>query len=194
MRDRKQQILREASALIATRGYGAFTMRAVARASGLKLGALQYHFRTRDDLLQALVGFIHERYIEDFAAFRDARSAPHDGLSVLLDYWMTESLTAELQTDRLFPQLWAMALVEPPVQAMLDELYARYLAFIEDCLRDMGVDEPQGDAIVILSLFEGLTLFVDPGRPWEDRAAAAASSVRRLLEARLGHGDDGGVS
>ena len=182
MSERKAQILREAIALIATHGYAAFTMRAVARASGLKLGALQYHFPTRDALLQALVTFVLNLYLEDFAARRTNSSNPEKGLSALLDYWLEESLTAELQADRLFPQLWAMALVEPSVQAMLDELYARYLAFIEEGLREMGIAQPEGNAIVILSMLEGMTLFVDRGRRWEDRAQVAVASIRRLLD------------
>ena len=184
MNERKVQILREAIALIATHGYAAFTMRAVARASGIKLGALQYHFRTRSDLLEALVTFVLEQYLEDFATRRANAGDPETDLSALLDYWLAESLTAELQTDRLFPQLWAMGLVEPSVQAMLDEIYARYLAFIEAGLREMGIENPEGEAIMILSMLEGMTLFVAPERRWEDRTAAAVASIRRLLETR----------
>ena len=53
MSGRKQQILQSAIHIIAEEGYGALTMRALARASDLKLGALQYHYPTRDDMLRA---------------------------------------------------------------------------------------------------------------------------------------------
>ena len=52
--DRKTEIVRAAIELIADEGYGSLSMRALARASGMKLGALQYHFRTWDALLVAL--------------------------------------------------------------------------------------------------------------------------------------------
>ena len=39
--DRKTEILRSAIELIADEGYGSLSMRALARASGMKLGALQ---------------------------------------------------------------------------------------------------------------------------------------------------------
>ena len=51
--DRKQEILQNAIHIIASQGYGKLTMRALARASGMKLGALQYHFRTWENVLQA---------------------------------------------------------------------------------------------------------------------------------------------
>ena len=55
MTDRKHQILQIAIEMIADEGYASLTMRALARASGMKLGALQYHFRTSDDMLPAVL-------------------------------------------------------------------------------------------------------------------------------------------
>ena len=60
--DRQQQILQEAIGIIASEGYGKLTMRALARASGMKLGALQYHFRTWEDMLRALAAHIAKAY------------------------------------------------------------------------------------------------------------------------------------
>ena len=66
--DRKTEILRAAIELIADEGYGSLSMRALARASGLKLGALQYHFRTWDALLTALVNYIEAEITSAFSA------------------------------------------------------------------------------------------------------------------------------
>lgn len=44
MSGRKQQILQAAIDIIVDQGYASLSMRAVARASDVKLGALQYHF------------------------------------------------------------------------------------------------------------------------------------------------------
>ena len=68
--DRKQQILQEAIGIIASDGYGKLTMRALARASGMKLGALQYHFRTREDMLRALAAYISDTYRQSFDALK----------------------------------------------------------------------------------------------------------------------------
>jgi AcrR family transcriptional regulator len=51
MSERKQQILQTAIEMIADEGYESLTMHALARASGMKLGALQYHFRTSEEML-----------------------------------------------------------------------------------------------------------------------------------------------
>lgn len=116
-------------------------MRAVARASGLKLGALQSHYRTRDALLAALAEFIGTAYPDDFTPFCAERS--------------------------------------PDSRC----LYEAYLTFIEAWLIQQGASNPRGDA---LSMLEGLTLFVDPGRRWEAHAEAAMEAVHAMLLARYG--------
>ena len=49
---------------------GSLSMRALARASGIKLGALQYHFRTSEDMLRALVAYIADIYNSNFDAVK----------------------------------------------------------------------------------------------------------------------------
>ena len=51
-------------------------MRALARASGMKLGALQYHFRTSEDLLRALVAYISDAYNQSFSKLQDREEPP----------------------------------------------------------------------------------------------------------------------
>jgi len=58
MSERREQILRVALGIIEDEGYSSLGMRALARASGIKHGAMRYHFRTWEDLLRALVDFI----------------------------------------------------------------------------------------------------------------------------------------
>ncbi len=45
--------------------------------------------------------------------------------------------------DRLFPQLWAMARVEPVMEALLDDVYVEYLDKMEDCLLETGSTAPR---------------------------------------------------
>ena len=52
---RAESIVFDAIWLIANRGYGAFTLRAVAERNGIKLASLQHHYRTKDALLRAVV-------------------------------------------------------------------------------------------------------------------------------------------
>jgi len=143
--ERKDQILQAAIEIIASDGYANLSMRALARASGMKLGALQYHFRTWEDLLHALAAFIAEEYERAFDALTENSTSP--GLRETVRFLLFDTpADATLQADRLFPQLWAMAQDEPVVQELLDETYCRYLDMLESAFVEAGCRDPRAAA------------------------------------------------
>jgi len=76
MSARKEQILLETIRIITNEGYSSLSMRAVARASGLTLGALQYHFPTWEDLLRSLADHIGDEYWTAHSESSRGREAP----------------------------------------------------------------------------------------------------------------------
>jgi AcrR family transcriptional regulator len=185
--ERKEQILLEAIEILASKGYGKLTMRALARASGMKLGALQYHFRTWDDMLRALASYIGDAYQRSWEALD--RNGEEASLRDLVRFIMDDPAGTELSGDEFFPQLWAMAQVEPAMAEKLDELYAEYLEKIEERLTTLGNRAPAADALAIMSLLEGSIVFVGDGRRWVNQRDAVRDAIRELLEARYGDWD-----
>lgn len=185
--DRKQQILAEAIEIIASEGYSKLTMRALARASGLKLGALQYHYRTWEDMLRALAAHIAANYKLSFEALKPESDTL--SLSDIVKFILDDVPGSALQADRLFPQLWAMARVEPTMKALLDDIYEEYLLQLENQLANAGSNAPRADALAIMSLLEGTTLFVGRGRRWADDADAVRDAVLAFIDARYGKQD-----
>ena len=182
--DRKQQILQEAIEIIASEGYGNLTMRGLARASDMKLGALQYHFRTWEDMLSALATYISDTYRASFEALKS--DASEVDLRDIVVFILDDVPGSALRADRLFPQLWAMARVEPVMKTLLDEIYAEYLDKLEKRLVTMGSPAPRADALTLLSLLEGSTLFVGRGRRWENHANAVRDAALAFIDGRYG--------
>jgi AcrR family transcriptional regulator len=182
--DRKQQILQTAIDIIGSEGYGALTMRGLARASGMKLGALQYHFRTWDDLLRALASYIEDAYRQAWEALYLNDEEP--SLRALVSFIINDPAGSALSGDEFFPQLWAMAQVEPAMAEKLDQLYGVYLEKLERRLTTLGSRAPYADALAIMSLLEGAMVFVGSGRRWADHRDAVGDAIRELLEARYG--------
>ena len=184
---RREQILQEAVDLVASSGYDKLTMRAVARASGIKLGALQYHFPTRHDLLRGLASYVAEAYRDSFDAFQ--ADLPGGGASVqeLVQFLMEDAAGHRLQADRLFPQLWAMSLVEPIMEELMDNLYDEYLEKLAEMLERRGAQRPRAEAIVVMAMVDGLTLFTGDGRRWAARGPEVTRAVFDLIEQRYGH-------
>ena len=73
----RRRILDAAMELFAERGYQACSNADVAEAAGLTRGAMLYHFRTREDLVDAAVDHIQDSRTEAFASA--ARSLPQGG-------------------------------------------------------------------------------------------------------------------
>jgi len=184
LNDRKQQILQEAIGIIASEGYGKLTLRALARASGMKLGALQYHFRTREDMLRALAAYIAIAYRQSFEALKSDADAL--GLRDVVQFILDDPPGSVLQSDRLFPQLWAMSRVEPVMESLLDDIYVEYLDKLEKRLVGMGSEAPRAEALALMSLLEGATLFVGSDRRWADDADAVRDAALAFIDARYG--------
>lgn len=184
MSERKQQILHAAIEIIANEGYGSLTMRALARASDLKLGALQYHYPTRDDMLRALVGYIAAEYRKIF----DSMKGSNDLLTIgdFLDFGLAVPADGALKEERLWPQLWAMMQVEPLVADLVEGIYAEYIEILEDLLKNAGSKSPHAEALFLMSAVEGSSLFVDEGRRWEADAEAVRATLLEFVRAKYG--------
>lgn len=174
--DRKHEILQAAIEIIANDGYANLSMRALARAVDMKLGALQYHFRTWEDLLRGLADFVREEYDRAFEAMFESRKS--HGLRETVRFLLYDTpADGTLIAYKLFPQLWAMAEVEPILSVLLDDNYDRMLAILEDGFANAGSKGPRAEAIAFMSMIEGSALFLDPGRRW----AGDAKEVRDAI-------------
>eukprot|EP01030_Chromulinospumella_sphaerica_P014342 gene14342-14135_t len=84
----RARILDEAVKVIASSGYAAATNAAVAEAAGITRGAMLYHFPTREDLLEGVIGYLQ---IERAELFRRAAEDLPPGADVtehaIDSYW-----------------------------------------------------------------------------------------------------------
>ena len=184
MINRRNQILKTAIEMIADEGYAGLSMRALARASNIKLGALQYHFRTTDEMLRAVVGFIGDAYSSSFRA-RDQRLESQSILE-LIDFILNDEPGVDLMGDKLWPQLWAMQQVEPLVSDLVEDIYERYIETLEQALRAAGNDAPRTEALCLMSMLEGATIFMGRGRRWEPDLPAVRTALMHFFESRYG--------
>jgi AcrR family transcriptional regulator len=182
--ERKREILQAAIEIIADEGYGSLSMRALARASGMKLGALQYHFRTWEEMLRALVGYIAEEYQRAFESMGGDASPPR--VREIAMFMLDDSGGDLLLSDRLWPQLWAMEQVEPLVSDLLGEVYAEYVIVLEEALAAEGSQSPRAEALCLMSLLEGESLFTGSGRRWESDRTAVRETILKFIDERYG--------
>jgi AcrR family transcriptional regulator len=161
-------------------------MRALAREVGMKLGALQYHFKTADQLMIAIVGHIASAYQAHFDAREDQQTTPR--LTSLIGFILDDEPGHEIASDRLWPQLWAMQLVEPLIAELVERIYAGYLSKMEQALAGAGAKDAKTEAICLMSMLEGTTIFVGQDRHWKEDGAKVTAEIFNYVRIRYGEG------
>lgn len=121
----RDKLLDAAAGLVAKHGVQNLTIEAVAAEAKVTKGGLIYHFKTRDDLLGALV----ERMVEQWDvrarmqdATRSGEISVKDALTLLLDE--TFDMSGEQRT--LLTNLLAAAAAHPHLLEPVNALYARH--------------------------------------------------------------------
>jgi len=136
-------------------------------------------------MLRALAAYIAITYRQSFEALKS--DAEVLSLRDIVKFILDDVPGSALQADRLFPQLWAMALVEPVMATLLDDIYVEYLDKLENRLVGMVSSAPRAEALALMSQMEGATLFVGSDRRWADDADAVRDAVLAFVDARYGN-------
>ena len=188
MADRRTDILETAIALIVDEGYSSLTMRALAREVGMKLASLQYHFRTTDELMRGVVNHIGDAYDQSFEALR--RDSEVITARQVVGFILEDEPGKAICGDRLWPQLWAMQDVEPLVSDLVENIYERFLEVLEGSLRQAGSSMPRVEALCLMSMLEGTTIFVGEGRRWQKHAIDVSEAILKLTENNWGSANE----
>jgi AcrR family transcriptional regulator len=127
-------IVESAHGVLLTKGYAGFTTRAVAEAAGLSPGNLVYHFKTKQDLLRALVTYLIEFYSCRLTKLlQELDIEKGDGMDQLVRYlWMD---TTSEEVVRAFRELWVIALKDAVIKNAIDDFYDAVIENVADSLK-----------------------------------------------------------
>ncbi|RAY12523.1 TetR/AcrR family transcriptional regulator [Actinomadura craniellae] len=175
----RDRILHAALHLISERGVGALTNRAVARAAGVSLGSLTYHFPSQTDLLrECLNRFVDDeiaRIAEYSERLRDSVVAPEQAADEIekaveaVSHGPDQIATLELHLQ---------AARDPGVRDAVTRSFAAYDRLATAILNALGIPDAERHAPTAVALMYGLALRrLSTG----DSAAGTADSLRLFL-------------
>lgn len=162
---RKDEIVKIAKKLLAQRGEAGFSLRAIAKEVGIKLGSLQYHFPSRASLVEAMLADTIALYVEDLREATDQfEQHPENILRAALRALTGVGEVVEEEEIRLEVHLWALALNDPSVDAAIVKYNRVYIdtlsGLISDAVPEIDEEEALRRALAVASLQEGSLLFV----------------------------------
>jgi AcrR family transcriptional regulator len=156
------RIVLAARELLMNEGYAQFSMRNVAARAGVHLANVQYYFKTREDLVRALLDDTGARYRASYDALR--ASTPADGMArfeAVVDFNLQDIATWE--TRRYFIQLWALlATIDGHSGSLMSDLYAIDIQQLSECIAELAPDtdaaEVRRRASVLAAMIEGMVV------------------------------------
>ncbi|ATL31183.1 TetR/AcrR family transcriptional regulator [Streptomyces formicae] len=178
--------------IVATRGLEQVSVREVAGAAGVSIGAVQHHFATKDEMLAFAFRHVVERTRTRISGLPVGRS-PRRNLSRVLRQLLP--LDEERRTEcRVYVAFAARAALDPALAAIQRETQAQLLDGITATLREakaagLGAGrvpplDPHADAKLLLAVVDGLTFDAvgEPDRlPPRQLTALLDRALKRLL-------------
>jgi len=154
-------VLDAAAALLAEEGAAGLSTRKIAARAGMHGGNLQYYFRTKQDLVRALL----ERYIDQSRDRVGTRMASAGGSAAERLLHGIEEILADQASAAdcaMFRELWALAAHDAEIAAVVDEFYRRYVAEVAAMLRaaapKLAAARATRIATMVVALLEGMSI------------------------------------
>ncbi|MEV0273172.1 TetR/AcrR family transcriptional regulator [Hamadaea sp. NPDC050747] len=181
---RRQQIIDAARACFTRNGFHATTMQDVIKEAGLSVGAVYRYFKSKEELIAAIVGEVVDEITGRLHEVTSARPrlSVKDTLAAALGV-----MEPALGPDGMFRvalQVWSESLTNPSLRTLVTDLYARLRAEFREYAAELplpdGVtaDELSG---VLLSLAQGYALQrVLTGGPSPTEYVAGIGGLTRL--------------
>jgi AcrR family transcriptional regulator len=153
----RDQILHATLRLIGEQGIGAVTNRAVARAAGVSLGSLTYHFPSQASLLrESLLLYVGEEVarLEAIAAALRERDPSPEEIAAEVEALIGRPSGGPGPLAEL--ELHLQAARDPELQEASARCFAAYDGFATSALRALGVADPARHASSFVALITGL--------------------------------------
>lgn len=128
--ERRGELLRAATSIIARDGYGACSLRNVAEAAGCTTGAVTYYFKNKTDLMVAIA----ERRFETYETLLDP-GTERAGVRAMLERWLEMTVTNREQWP-VMSQLVMSARQEPAIAEIVQERYGKFRADLAEMIRE----------------------------------------------------------
>lgn len=160
----RERILISARKQLVERGYEAFVMRELAESLGIKLGNLQYYFKTRESLVFHIIEAEAAKDVQAIESHLQSSDSPLDAfVSVVRDL----VIRWRGSTGILFSTLTALSMHNAGFRKLYRDIYVRFYAALEEIVGELNPTLPDAEIALrvrmITSLIDGSSMQVQVG-------------------------------
>jgi AcrR family transcriptional regulator len=136
--ERKNQITEAAIAVFSRRGFKDATIDDIVAESGLSKGALYWYYKSKDEIIGAILEYFFRREFADLRGLLQAPGSAREHLRQVI-----QSIIAEIQRMKpllpIFYEFYALALRNKTVRKALERYFREYLAILTPLIQQ-GID------------------------------------------------------
>lgn len=152
---RREQLLSAARQLFLKKGYRGTSIEEIARRAGLTKGAYYHHFRSKEDILIALLESLDCRLWEHMEQLPDRKCLPGE----IVGAFMNLHVSKDISEFRNMVDFWVQALRIPRVRKLLADQYQQFQELIVrklDTRYGRTTRARRELAVFIMAFFDGL--------------------------------------
>jgi len=164
--ERREQIVWALYECLSEKGHEKITIKEIAQQAGLPHGVIHYYFKSKDEIVSALVEALQVKYETILSErLRSVSSGRQDLLEIAVDY-LTEKHIVDARLNRVFYNLVQMAFERNQIGKALQKAFRTYR---DNIIKTLCLSGNKADttiqAAVIVAIVEGLALqwMIDPG-------------------------------
>jgi AcrR family transcriptional regulator len=163
---RREEIVRAALEVIAERGFQDTRLADIAERAGTSAPAVLYHFNAKDEILDAVVSLVEDRFYEGVEATLEQQVGPVARLVRFLESAASEDDGEQTVTMwKMWLEIWARALREPHTARTRQQLDRRWRAVLTETIAEgqragelPASVQPARVALLLASLMDGLAV------------------------------------
>ncbi len=163
--ERRLQIVAAAIQVFVRKGYRKTTMPEIARQAGLSIGGVYWYFKSKDEIVQAILEDIFQKDLTALRLLLDEDSSAAERMKSFVAAYI-ESYNSVSWMNSIGLEFFGEAAHDPNVQGFIQNYLARYrqvlVQLIEQGIRrgEFRPVNPVDTANAVLALEEGLSLLV----------------------------------
>ncbi|HSV96467.1 MAG TPA: TetR/AcrR family transcriptional regulator [Spirochaetota bacterium] len=160
---RRREILEALYRCLLKKPYSETSIKDIGTESGINYAMLHYYFKSKEDILLNFIDYLFEKYDGLFAEhmLRLDKSGPTFEETVRSVFaFFNEHITTDKKLQKVFFEIWGVALYNPVVNAKLRKIYRALIGAVESAITKNG-GSPQAAhlALATVAFHEGIGIF-----------------------------------
>ncbi|MFI8420732.1 TetR/AcrR family transcriptional regulator [Streptomyces sp. NPDC085479] len=158
---KRRRLTAAAAVVLHEQGVERTTLADIAREADVPVGNVYYYFKTKDELVRAALA-AHSAHLDELTARLEEFEDPRARLKALIEGWIAQRDTAARRgcpTGTLAVELDKRA--DGTLDAEVGAVVRRLLDWAADQFRALGLPDPEGLALTLVSGYQGMSLLAN---------------------------------